>query len=102
MVDDMGYAKLIDFGTAKIVNGRTYTIVGTPHYMAPEVIIGKGYGIAADYWSVGIMLYEFLCGAVPFGEEEEDPYRIYEKVLERKLIYTRYMNPRCTAKPLIE
>jgi len=49
MIDDEGYPKLIDFGTAKIVSGRTYTILGTPHYMAPEVIIGKGYGIAVDY-----------------------------------------------------
>ena len=49
MVDEDGYLKLIDFGSAKIVNGRTYTIAGTPHYMAPEVITGKGYGVAADY-----------------------------------------------------
>ena len=35
MVDDEGYPKLIDFGTAKIIEGRTYTVVGTPHYMAP-------------------------------------------------------------------
>ena len=49
MVDEEGYLKLIDFGTSKIVNGRTFTIVGTPHYMAPEVIIGKGYGVSADF-----------------------------------------------------
>ena len=60
MVDTDGYARLIDFGTAKVVEGRTYTIVGTPHYMASEVILGKGYSIAADLWSLGIMLYEFV------------------------------------------
>ena len=49
MVDEDGYPKLIDFGRAKIVQGRTYTVVGTPHYMAPEVIVGKGYSLAADY-----------------------------------------------------
>jgi len=49
MIDEDGYPKLIDFGTAKIVHGRTYTIVGTPHYMAPEVIVGKGYSVAVDY-----------------------------------------------------
>lgn len=49
IIDDEGYPKLIDFGTAKVINGRTYTLVGTPHYMAPEVILGKGYSVTADY-----------------------------------------------------
>ena len=60
MVDDHGYLKLIDMGTAKTLkssNGgtnKTFTIIGTPHYMAPEVISGKGYNYTADLWSVGI------------------------------------------------
>lgn len=45
--------KLIDFGTAKEITDRTTTIIGTPHYMAPEVIIGEGYTLAVDYWSIG-------------------------------------------------
>ena len=69
--------KLIDFGTAKIMNGRTYTVVGTPHYMAPEVLTGKGYSISVDYWSMGAMLYEFICGKLPFGDDLEDPYAVY-------------------------
>jgi len=40
MIDMTGYIKLIDFGVAKLFNGRTYTTIGTPHYMAPEVILG--------------------------------------------------------------
>ena len=102
MVDEQGYLKLIDFGTAKIVNGRTYTVVGTPHYMAPEVIVGKGYGVSADYWSMGVILFECLCGGVPFGENDEDPYVIYEKVLERKLVYPSFVDARLPAKPFIE
>ena len=81
---------------------RTYTTVGTPHYMAPEVIIGKGYGITADYWSVGIMLFEFICGGVPFGEEEEEPIKIYEKILAHQLIYPNFIDPRIPAKGMIE
>lgn len=103
MVDEVGYPKLIDFGTAKIVTqGRTFTTVGTPHYTAPEVLTGKGYGISADYWSVGIMLYEFLCGQVPFGEEEEDTYMIYEQVLHAPLTYPRMLNQYFAARNLIE
>ena len=70
MIDDFGYPRLIDFGTAKVIEGRTYTIIGTPHYMAPEIINGKGYTKNADYWSLGVMIYEFICGKVPFGEDE--------------------------------
>jgi len=93
---------LIDFGTAKIVRGRTYTVVGTPHYMAPEVIVGKGYNSPVDFWSLGIITYEFICGGVPFGEEEEDPYEIYEKVLEHKLRYPSFVGKNFSAKVIIE
>ncbi|OMJ89801.1 hypothetical protein SteCoe_7976 [Stentor coeruleus] len=88
MIDDEGYPKLIDFGAAKIIKGRTYTIAGIPpHYMAPEIITGHGYTLSADYWSAGIMLYEFLYAAVPFGEEENDPYVVYEMIQQGKLVF---------------
>jgi cGMP-dependent protein kinase len=60
MVDEDGYPKIIDFGTAKLVKSRTYTIIGTPHYMAPEILTGRGYNTSVDVWSLGAMLYEFL------------------------------------------
>lgn len=96
MVDLTGYLQLIDMGTAKILEldkgmNKTYTILGTPHYMAPEILSGKGYGLHVDLWSLGnqfrykekliilgIMLYELMCGFVPFGEKCEDPYQVYQ------------------------
>ena len=92
MIDEDGYPKLIDFGTAKLTT-RTYTIIGTPHYMAPEVVMGKGYNAGADYWSVGIMLFEMTCGRVPFGDEEEDPFRIYECILQGQPVYPEWVRP---------
>jgi cGMP-dependent protein kinase len=102
MVDDDGYPKLIDFGTAKIIHGRTFTVVGTPHYMAPEVITCKGYNQHADLWSIGVILYEFVCGRVPFGEEEEDPYLVYEKVLAGRLSFPSFTANRLKCKTMIE
>lgn len=79
-----GYLKLIDMGTAKFLKGkigRTTTIIGTPHYMAPEIFTGKGYSFNVDLWSIGIVLFEFMCGYVPFAERKEDPFEIYEEIM---------------------
>ena len=81
MVLGNGFIKLIDFGTAKAINDRTKTIIGTPHYMAPEVILGEGYSFKVDFWSIGICMYEFMCGGVPFGENHEEPMDVYLSVI---------------------
>lgn len=101
MVNGQGYPKLIDFGSARILHGHTYTLLGTPHYMAPEVITGKGYGVAADCWGLGVMLFELGYGYLPFAEEEEDPYVIYEKVLTCDAMYPEG-NDDSTMKSLVQ
>ena len=85
MVIKNGYVKLIDFGTAKEIEDRTKTIIGTPHYMAPEVILGREYSFPVDFWSISICMYEFYCGEVPFGEREEDPMEIYFAIINNEL-----------------
>jgi len=89
MVDSAGYLKLINLPTAKILERdehgnvrKTFTIIGTPHYMAPDIIIGKGYTNNVDLWSLGICLYEFLCGILPFGDASESAYEIYEEIMK--------------------
>jgi cGMP-dependent protein kinase len=82
-----GYLKLIDFGTAKEIEDRTKTIIGTPHYMAPEVILGREYSFPVDFWSISICMYEFICGEVPFGEREEDPMEIYFAIINNELYF---------------
>ena len=84
----MGTAKFLKKGKGM---EKTFTIIGTPHYMAPEIITGKGYSYNVDLWSLGICLYEFMCGGVPFAEDAEDPYEIYEEIIKKPLTYPNYL-----------
>eukprot|EP00940_MAST-03C_sp_MAST-3C-sp2_P001662 g1662.t1 len=66
-LDHKGVVKLIDFGLSKEVTGRTFTTAGTPEYMAPEMIQGRGHHKGVDYWALGIAIFEMLCGFTTFG-----------------------------------
>ncbi|EGR27446.1 protein kinase domain protein [Ichthyophthirius multifiliis] len=106
IVDKEGYMYLIDLGQSKILNkgkhrGRTFTIIGTANYMAPEIIKGKGYSFNADLWSIGVLLYEFMSGMVPFGNEKNDPYEIYQEILNKDVKYPDYFKDK-KAKRLID
>ncbi len=86
MMNLQGYIKVIDFGVAKyLMKDYTNTIIGTPHYMSPEVILGKPYSFEIDYWSTGIVLYEVFYGKVPFGCFCDDINQIYKEIIECSL-----------------
>ena len=91
LITALGHIKLTDFGLSKmglmslatnLYEGYIDTetkqfsdkqVFGTPEYIAPEVILRRGYGKPVDWWSMGIILYEFLIGCVPFfGETPEE------------------------------
>lgn len=82
-----GYMKLTDFGFAKFLDGRTYTLCGTPEYLAPEILLNKGHGKPVDWWTLGILIYEMLAGIDPFSDE--DPMAIYQKILKGKIRFPR-------------
>lgn len=65
-------------------------MLGTPHYMAPEIIQGKGYSKEVDIWALGICMFEFQCGYVPFGEDEEDPFQIYRLIMSAEYEFPTY------------
>lgn len=63
MICETGHLKLIDFGLSKIMNqDRTFTVCGSPEYMAPEVLTKQGYGYSVDFWALGVLIYELYCG----------------------------------------
>lgn len=62
LIDGEGHVKITDFGFAKVVLDRTWTVCGTPEYLAPEVIQSKGHGKSVDWWALGILIFEMLAG----------------------------------------
>ena len=91
LINTNGYLKLTDFGFAKIItNNLTYTLCGTPEYLAPEIITNKGHGKGVDWWTFGVLLYEMTVGIDPFNDT--DPMQIYQKILKGKVKYPKGMN----------
>merc|ERR1711920_193354 len=93
-----GYLKLTDFGFAKIIEHRTYTLCGTPEYIAPEVLLNKGHGKPVDWWTLGILIYEMIVGYPPFVDE--DPMHIYQKILSGKIVFPKLFDK--DAKALVK
>ncbi|KAI9723381.1 MAG: cAMP-dependent protein kinase catalytic subunit [Candelaria pacifica] len=92
LLDRHGHLKITDFGFAKRVPDITWTLCGTPDYLAPEVVASKGYNKSVDWWSLGILIFEMLCGFTPFWDGGS-PMKIYENILKGKVKYPPYIHP---------
>lgn len=86
LLTETGYMKLTDFGFAKqLENGRTWTLCGTPDYLAPEIVAGKGHSFGVDWWTLGVLLFEMVASYPPFYDQ--DQMKIYQKICHGKIKY---------------
>ncbi|MBN3280715.1 PRKX kinase, partial [Polyodon spathula] len=90
LLDRDGHIRLTDFGFAKKLVDRTWTLCGTPEYLAPEVIQSKGHGRAVDWWALGVLIFEMLSGYPPFFDD--NPFGIYQKILAGKIDFPRHLD----------
>lgn len=99
LLDHRGYLKVIDFGFAKrfpyLKNGqkydKTYTLCGTPEYLAPEIVTSKGYEKSVDYWALGCLIYELFLARTPF--QADYTTKIFQNICssERSLVFSTKM-----------
>jgi len=93
LLDAYGHVKLTDFGLSKTNikgNQTTHSFCGTPEYLAPEILRRAGHGKAADWWSLGAILYEMLMGMPPFYSRDRD--RLFDKILHSEIRFPKYFS----------
>ncbi|XP_039756998.1 RAC serine/threonine-protein kinase [Pararge aegeria] len=98
LLDKDGHIKITDFGLCKvnITYGRTTkTFCGTPEYLAPEVLEDTDYGPAVDWWGTGVVLYEMVCGRLPFYNRDHD--KLFELIVEEEVRFPRALSAPCRA-----
>ncbi|XP_014480747.1 PREDICTED: RAC serine/threonine-protein kinase-like isoform X3 [Dinoponera quadriceps] len=90
LLDKDGHIKIADFGLCKedITYGRTTkTFCGTPEYLAPEVLEDNDYGRAVDWWGVGVVMYEMMCGRLPFYNRDHE--KLFTLILLEEVRFPR-------------
>lgn len=105
LMDHNGYLKVIDFGFAKrfpyLKNGqkqdKTYTLCGTPEYLAPEIVMSKGYDKCVDYWALGCLIYELYLSRTPF--QADYTTKIFQNIVaaDKNLTFPPKMDPQHVA-----
>ncbi|VUC21441.1 unnamed protein product [Clonostachys rosea] len=100
LLDYQGHIALCDFGLCKLDmkdEDQTNTFCGTPEYLAPELLMGRGYNKTVDWWTLGVLLYEMLTGLPPFYDENTN--EMYRKILSEPLHFSDAVPP--AAKDLL-
>ena len=96
LIDRDGHVKITDFGFAKEVPDRTFTLCGTPEYLAPEIIQSKGHNKCVDWWALGVLIFEMLAGYPPFYDD--NPIGIYQKIMDGYYEFPPHVEPQARVK----
>ncbi|KAG6816589.1 cAMP-dependent protein kinase catalytic subunit [Tephrocybe sp. NHM501043] len=76
-----GHIKVADFGFAKLCTSTTWTLCGTPDYLAPEVVNQQRYNKSVDWYALGVLIYEMLSGLPPYHSSDPNPVSLYERII---------------------
>ncbi|KAJ8609144.1 hypothetical protein CTAYLR_006062 [Chrysophaeum taylorii] len=88
VLDERGYLKVVDFGLSKILTGwNTWTMCGTPEYLAPEILRNEGHNHSVDFWMLGVLIFELGNGNGPFAAQDE--MALFEQILRMRPKYPR-------------
>ena len=94
LLDEKGYIRITDFGLSKtgvLGNKEAFSFCGTPEYLAPEIVLKKGHGKAADWWTLASFTFELLTGRPPISGDKKDI--IYEKIKKVDIKYSHDISP---------
>lgn len=89
LIDQSGYPCIVDLGFAKYVKEKTYTLCGTPLYIAPEVVLNRGHDKGADHWSLGVMMFEMISGYTPFYKDGMEQISLFRAIVRGHVKYPR-------------
>jgi len=77
VLDSDRYLRITDFGLSKFIDESTFTMCGTPEFLAPEIIISRGHCLAVDWRSLGVLIFELVASYAPFFDEDEWYFQAY-------------------------
>jgi serine/threonine protein kinase len=95
LLDADGHIKLTDFGLSKKFEKKTFSLCGTPEYLAPEILMESGHDHSVDYWSLGILIYEMLAGKPPLTERNQE--KLFKLIVSQQITMKSFFSSQASS-----